>query len=119
MRIGKGQKVVHVGLEEYERVYDDLLRQTRPGLKGLVLMTPFFVEPDRREAMRARMDQYGDAVRRLAARHDAVCVDLQAAFDRMLAHLHPMSLAWDRVHPNQAGHMVIARAFLAAVGFAW
>jgi lysophospholipase L1-like esterase len=27
-----------------------------------------------------------------------------------------MSLAWDRVHPNLAGHMVIARAFLAAVG---
>ena len=26
---------------------------------------------------------------------------------------------YDRIHPNQTGHMIIARAFLAAVGFEW
>jgi lysophospholipase L1-like esterase len=69
--------------------------------------------------MRAQMDRYGAVVREVAAAHDAVFVDTQAAFDRVLAHLHPMTLAWDRVHPGLAGHMVLARAFLDAVGYAW
>jgi lysophospholipase L1-like esterase len=48
-----------------------------------------------------------------------VLVDTQAAFDAALEHEYPASLAWDRVHPNAVGHMVLARAFLNAVGFEW
>ena len=58
-------------------------------------------------------------VKQLAKRHDAVLVDLQAAFDRILRRQHPASLAWDRIHPNQTGHMVITRAFLTALGYKW
>jgi len=36
-----------------------------------------------------------------------------------LKHNHPAAYAGDRVHPNLTGHMVIARAFLNAVGFEW
>ncbi len=107
----------HVGPEEYEATYDELLARVRPTLQGLVLMTPYFIESNRQDPMRVRMDQYGAIVSRLAVRHDATCVDLQAAFDRRLQYVHPMAIAWDRVHPNQTGHMTIARAFLAAVGF--
>jgi len=110
---------IHVALDEYERTLDDLVGRARPGLKGLILMTPYFIEPDREEPMRARMDRYGAAVRKLAARHDAILVDTQAAFDEVLAVCHPMTLAGDRVHPNPTGHMILARAFLKAVGFAW
>jgi lysophospholipase L1-like esterase len=66
--------------------------------------------------MRARMDEYGAIVRRLAAKHRATFVDTQAAFDAVLAHTHPMSVAWDRIHPQPVGHMILARAFLAALG---
>jgi lysophospholipase L1-like esterase len=96
-----------------------LVSATRPQLKGLVLMTPYLIEPNRLEPMRALMDRYGAVVRQLAAAHDAVFVDTQAAFDGVLEHLHPMTLAWDRVHPTLTGHMVLARAFLNAVGFQW
>jgi lysophospholipase L1-like esterase len=109
------QPEIHVGLEEYESTLDELCAAARPQLKGLVLMTPYFIEPNRKDAMRARMDQYGAAVKRLAKRHRAILVDTQAAFDRVLKHIHPMALAWDRVHPNQIGHAIIARAFLDAV----
>jgi lysophospholipase L1-like esterase len=30
-----------------------------------------------------------------------------------------MALAWDRIHPNPTGHMILARAFLNAVGYGW
>lgn len=110
---------IHVGLEEYERTYGELLEKTRSGLKGLVLMTPYYIEPHEGDAMRRRMSEYGAAVRRLADRYDATFVDTQAAYDAMLKHMHPNALAWDRVHPNQPGHMVLARAWLRAVGYAW
>jgi lysophospholipase L1-like esterase len=109
----------HVGLKEYETTLDGLLSAVRPRLKGLVLMTPYHIEANRRDAMRKRMDQYGAVIRRLAARYDATCVDTQAAFDGMLRHMHSAAIAWDRVHPNQVGHMLLARSFLNAVGFEW
>ena len=110
---------LHVGLKEYEQTLDQLLALTRPTVKGLVLMTPYFIEPNRKDPMRQRMDAYGAVVKKLAKRHEAVLVDVQAAFDRVLRSQHPAALAWDRIHPNQIGHMVIARAFLTAVGYKW
>jgi lysophospholipase L1-like esterase len=52
------------------------------------------------------MDRYGAIVREVAAAHAAVFVDTQAAFHHVLTQLHPMTLAWDRVHPTITGHMV-------------
>ena len=107
----------HVPLKEYELTLNELVAEARPHLKGCVLMTPYYIETCRKDAMRARMDQYGAAVRRVARKHDAIFVDTQAAFGEVLAHMHSNAIAWDRVHPNHIGHMVLARAFLDAVGF--
>lgn len=105
--------------DEYARTLEDLVGTTRGRLQGLVLMTPYFLEPNRADPMRARMDQYGAVVRELAGRYDAVFVDTQAALDAALTHVHPMALAWDRVHLNLTGHMILARAFLTALDYAW
>jgi lysophospholipase L1-like esterase len=107
---------VHVGIEEYEDTLERLVSLTLPGLKGLILVTPYFIEPNSADPMRSRMDAYGAVVKALAAKYDAVLVDAQAGFDRMLGHMHPMSIAWDRVHPNSSGHGLIARCFLQAIG---
>lgn len=109
----------HVGPEEYAATLEELVRRTRPLVRGLVLMTPFFIEANREDAMRRQMARYATVVKDVAAKHDAVFVDVQAAFDRLLEHCHSAAVAWDRVHPTQAGHMVIARAFLQAMDFSW
>lgn len=110
----------HVGIAEYEETLEQLVAATKPRLSGgLVLMTPFYIEPNAHDAMRSMMDLYGAVVKKLAAKYDADFVDVQAAFNQVLASQYPATLAWDRVHPGQAGHMVIARAFLQAVGFSW
>jgi lysophospholipase L1-like esterase len=113
------QKENHVLPGEYAATYEELVALTRPRLKGLVLMTPFFIEPNRADPMRARMDAYGQIVRDLAQKYDAVFVDVQAAFDEVLTHFYSATLAWDRVHPTPAGHMVITRAFLKAIDYRW
>ena len=99
--------------EKFESVYRDLIEKTRPQLSGLILMSPFFLESDESDPMRAQMDLYGQITRKLANDYDAVFVNVQAAFDRYLAQQPSESLSGDRVHPNGVGHAVIAQAFLS------
>ena len=113
------QRESHVALEEYSQMLEGLIQTTQPHLKGLVLMMPYFIEPNRADPMRAMMDEYGAVVRDLAERYAAILVDTQAAFDDVLTNLHPMTLAEDRVHPNLTGHMILARAFLKAIEYTW
>lgn len=107
----------HVYIDEYEETLEALVKRTRPQLQGLVLMTPFYIEPNAEDPMRRTMDQYGEVVRKIASKYDARFVDTQAAFNQVLAHIYPGTLAWDRVHPNMAGHAVLARAFLQAIEY--
>lgn len=65
------------------------------------------------------MDTYGAIVRKLAEKYTAHLVDTQAAFDEVLEHIHPMTLAWDRVHSNHIGHLILARVFLKSIEYSW
>ncbi|MBP6016248.1 MAG: SGNH/GDSL hydrolase family protein [Candidatus Promineofilum sp.] len=112
------QRAQHVSLDEYAATLEQLVSDTRPQLQGLVLLTPFLIEPDTREPMRAMMDRYGKVVADVAARYDAILIDTQAAFDAVLEYVPPMALSLDRVHPFLTGHMILARAFLRGIGAA-
>jgi len=107
----------HVSPEEYRENYEKLIAQTLPITKGMILMTPYIMEPNKNDPMRARMDEYTAIVKELAEKYNLICVDLQTAWDKLFEHMHPMNIAWDRIHPNQVGAMYIAKQFLAAVGF--
>lgn len=109
----------HVLIDEYERTLRELIEITQPRVKGLVLASPYYIEPNRGDPMRATMDRYGAVVKRLATQYKTVFVDTQAAMDQALETQYPGTLAWDRVHPNQVGHMIIAKAFVDALGFKW
>lgn len=106
----------HVLPEEYEQTYRELIERTLPHVKGMILMTPYYMEPNTRDPMRARMDQYGAIVKKLAEEYSLTFVDLQAGWDRLFQYMHSTNIAWDRVHPNQTGCMYIAKQFLSAVG---
>lgn len=108
-----------ISLEEYIHTLEELIRSTQPKLKGLILMTPYYIESNQTDPMRSMMDKYGAALRGLSQRHHTILVDTQAAFDEVLIELQPTALADDGVHPNLAGHFVLARAFLKAINYAW
>ena len=113
------QPECHVPLKEYEATLRELVKATRPKVKGLILVTPYFTESNRKDPMRATMDKYGAVVKKIARENRAVLVDTQAAIDKALKLQHPATLAWDRIHPNQVGHMILAKAFVDALGFKW
>ncbi|MFD0695899.1 SGNH/GDSL hydrolase family protein [Paenibacillus sp. GCM10027628] len=110
---------IHVDIETYERTLRELVKKTKPNVKGIVLMTPFYIEPNPQDAMRHKMDQYGQVVQRVAEETGSLFVDTQSAFEPVLKTYYPAYIAWDRVHPNNVGHTVLANAFLRAIGFEW
>lgn len=109
----------HVTISKFSRTYRALLEKTRPALKGLVLLAPYVIERYREDPMRCLMSNYAEIVRALAREYDAAFIDTQAAMDRLLQHLAPTELAWDRIHPGPTGHMAIATALLDGIGLAW
>ena len=106
----------HGSEESFEQDYRDIIERTLPSVRGMILMTPYFMEPNPEDPMRRRMDAFGAIVRRLAEEYRQPVVDLQSAFDRLFEHMHPCNIAWDRIHPNKTGHVLIAREFMRAAG---
>jgi lysophospholipase L1-like esterase len=113
------QPETHVYPDEYRSTLDKLVSSTLPQVKGMVLMTPFYLESCKADAMRAAMDDYGLIVKQIAEKNKILCVDTQAAMAGLLANYHSSYISWDRVHPSIIGHTVLAKALLDAVGFKW
>ncbi|MDQ3654449.1 MAG: SGNH/GDSL hydrolase family protein [Chloroflexota bacterium] len=107
-----------VAIDEYETTYRRLLQTAvdRTGCR-LIIAEPYVIEGDTSDPMRTQMDRYGLVVRKLAGEFGAVNVKTQAAFNRALETTTPGDWADDRIHPNLAGHAVIAQAFLRAIGW--
>ena len=102
----------HVLPEEYAKNVEQMIYAAKACSKGVFLMTPYYMEPNQNDLMRARMNEYGVICKNLATRYDCKLIDLQAAFDRYFCYRHSSYVAWDRVHPNFTGAMIIAREFL-------
>ncbi len=109
----------HVYADKYEATLRQLVEQSKSHVNNIVLMTPFYLESNAQDAMRRTMDEYGAIVKKISEESGTLFVDTQAAFNVVLKDLYAATLAWDRVHPTQAGHVVLARAFLNKIGFEW
>ena len=107
-----------VPLAEYRANVDKMLASAKKKVRGgIVLMSPYYIESSRADAMRATVDRYREACEKLAGKHRVIYVDTQAEFDKALECCHSSYFSWDRVHPNIPGHAILARAFLKAVDF--
>ncbi|MGE9290447.1 MAG: SGNH/GDSL hydrolase family protein [Puniceicoccales bacterium] len=110
-----GVSKFQVGPELFRSTLSKLVEETASKVKGIVLMSPYFLEANPGDPMRALMDEYGAIVKAVAENAGCPFVDTQAAFDRYLAKRPTQTLCGDRVHPNLVGHQIIADAFLAAI----
>lgn len=105
-----------VPLGEYHATVRNLLHQVQACGASFIVMTPFLIEPDRCDLMRRQIELYAAAMCQIATEFDALVVDTQAAFDAALKR-HPADhWAGDRIHPSVAGHALLARTWLQAVG---
>ena len=107
----------HVLPEEYEENIRKMILAVKDQVKGIFLLSPYYMEPNRQDKMRARMDEYVEICRKLAAEYGCRFVDFQKMYGDYCSIRHSSSVAWDRVHPNQIGSTLMARAFLDQCGF--
>ena len=107
----------HVYPDEYERNLEEMIISLKGRVKGIFVMSPYYMEPNKEDPMRSRMDMYGCICKKLSEKHQCRFIDLQNVFDEYLKYRHSAYIAWDRVHPNKVGATLIARAFLKECEF--
>ncbi len=103
--------------EQYEKNLEAMIVSAKDKVKGIFIMTPYYMEPNSQDVMRARMDVYGNICKKLAQKYGCTLIDLQQMFNSYFRFRHSASIAWDRVHPNRVGAAMIARAFLKCCDF--
>lgn len=106
----------HLYLPEYKETLAELIEQTLPKVKGMIVLSPFFMEPQRDDMMRKTLDEYIKVCEETAKKYNCLYIDMQKAFDEYLIHRHSSYISWDRVHPGEVGSTLIAREFLRAIG---
>ena len=107
-----------VPVEEYEATLRELIQRAvdETGCR-LIIAEPYVIEKDPSDPQLVETLRMAQIARRLANEFNAINVRTQEAFDTALQHSEPGDWAADRIHPNLAGHAVIAQAFLRAISF--
>ncbi len=105
------------GVEAFEAGYRDILTQTKATGAFITIMEPFVLPyPADRVAWREDLDPKIQAVRRLAREFGAVYIPLDGLLAELITTREPQYYSADGVHPTDAGHAFIAKAWLKAVG---
>lgn len=103
--------------DEYEKNLEEMICRVKDSVKGLFILSPYYMEPNRTDTMRARMDEYVAICEKLADKYGCKFVNFQLMYEKYFAFRHSTSIAWDRVHPNQMGATLMAREFLKQCDF--
>jgi lysophospholipase L1-like esterase len=102
---------------DYERGYRDILGQIRKHLNAkIILCEPFLLHVmDGQDKWREDLNPKINVVRKLAIEYDALLVPLDGVFAQAATRRQASFWSADGVHPSQAGHALIAQAWLKAV----
>lgn len=82
----------------------------------IVLITPYFLEPNKNDPIRKMCDEYNAVLKKLSEEYGTYYCDVQGAFDEFMKKESSYLLSNDRVHPNAAGHYIIANELLKVLG---
>ena len=107
----------HVLPDEYEKNVEDMIMRVKDKVKGIFILSPYIIEPNKEDWMRKRMDEYVEISKKLADKHQCVFVDFQKMYEDYCRIRHSAYIAWDRIHPNQIGATLMAREFLKKCDF--
>ena len=109
--------------EKYREAYSQFLSRTREGTKAtLVLMDPFYISKESapnslRTTVLGALGEYIAIVGEMAQKFDALHVATHDVFQRQLEYRPSDTFCPEPIHPNATGHMVIANAWLEALGW--
>ncbi len=102
---------------EYEQNLETMICKVKDNVKGIFILSPYIMEPNREDMMRKRMDEYVAICKQLAEKHGCIFVDFQKMYEDYCQIRHSSYIAWDRIHPNQVGATLMAKEFLKKCEF--
>ena len=107
-----------VGVSNFSNIYhqliDEVLNKTQSHLR---LVSPFLAENDLTEPFRKKLFDYQKSIDQLGEKFNIPVIQIQPAFDCAMLSKPFDYWTLDRVHPTEAGHMLIALTILKACGF--
>ncbi len=103
---------LHVPMEEYRENLNHLIEDALTVAREIVVLSPFFLEPDRSHPMRRMIDDYVAVAAGVAEDRGQPFFNLQAFFDGWLGRRPSSAFSGDRVHPNVTGHYLMASALV-------
>lgn len=107
----------HVLPDEYKSNIEKMILSVKDKVKGIFILTPYYMEPNREDKMRARMDEYVAICKELADKYNCIFVDFQKMYEDFCKIRHSSCIAWYRVHPNQMGATLMAKEFFSKCEF--
>ena len=111
--------------EQFELLYDRLLAQTIKALPTtrIVLGEPFVLPVGKHaetwQSDRVEIRKRQEVLARLAAKYHLPLIHYQQAFDDACKLAPAEHWSWDGIHPNYAGHALMAREWLRTVDAFW
>ncbi len=101
--------------KKYRENYERLLETTKKRLScRIILLEPFYITVDStdwwRGMVKERLAEYREVVSGLSKKHNTLMIKTQDLFNKHLKYRDGETFCAEPVHPNQAGHMVIANA---------
>jgi lysophospholipase L1-like esterase len=108
--------------EEFDQMYEALLVRLKKETKaGIILVDPFYISretcPDSfRAGVLEHLPRYLGTVHRLVRKYKTRHVRTHEVFAKLLKHYEPDLFCPEPVHPNLTGHLVIADAWMKAMG---
>lgn len=101
--------------EEFERIYDDLLKQVCKDTNAqIVLMEPTIIEENLNSIGNEKLKQYVGIVNTMAEKYDAIIVLTHQAFMKYVEANNGYKVTTDGVHMNSAGNTLLATCWLDA-----
>ena len=102
--------------ECYRANLEAVCERTLPNVKGMFIISPFYMEANDNDAMKKRMVEYASIAKDVASKYGITYIDVQGEFDNHLKYRYPAYISWDRVHPNWVGGMLIASKIMKVIG---
>lgn len=103
--------------DEYRENVEKMILAVKDKVKGIFILSPYLIEPNRSDLLRARMDEYTAICKELSEMYDCIFVDFQQMYEDYCQYRYSGYIAWDRIHPNLVGATLMAKEFLGKCGF--
>jgi len=117
-RFFEGDRDEAVDLPAFENIYRQLINGAQSNTQAQIrLVSPFLGEENPSDSFRKKLTQYQAVIDKLGEGFNLPVIHLQPSFDWAMLSKPPDYWTIDRVHPTEAGHMLIALTILRACGF--